>query len=388
MGGMRRVLRFLVLLYPRSWRARYGCEFEALLEDAGLRWRDLGDVVLSALAVQMRTWGVGKIVAALGLAGALAGVAGSFALPEQFVSEAVLHSEHADRTDPIGSAAFSHALQRQSLEEVIRQEDLYARELSQKPMEDVFLDMRQAIRISSPASGMINIAFNYDDRYKAQRALADLVNLVRRELPDAEIRGEASLPQNPVKPNRMMVAGYGLGVGLLVAVVLGLFLPSVRLAAALGLTGAIAVWGASLAIPDRYVSTGVVAMRTANRAVSDREVDEYIQSLTSKVLDPISLMLLIERTRIYGDGKPTDELIAKVRRDIRMERVSGSRGEFSISFEYGDPREAQRVTALLIESVMRENLQEKPAVVSLEVLEPGGLPKTTLGLVDRWRRGR
>jgi hypothetical protein len=210
---MRRVLRFLVLLYPRSWRARYGCEFEALLEDAAPRWRDLGDVVLSALAVQMRTWGFGKIVAALGLAGALVGTAGSFALPERYVSEAVLRSEHADRTDPIGSAAFSHVLRRQSLEEVIRQDDLYEDELSQKPMEDVFLDMRHAIRISSPASGMINIAFHYDDRYKAQRALSDIVNLVRRELPDAEVRNAASLPRSPVEPNRVLVAGWGFGAG-------------------------------------------------------------------------------------------------------------------------------------------------------------------------------
>jgi len=385
---MRRAVRFLVLLYPRSWRARYGRELEALLEDAGLRWRDLGDVVLSALAVQMRTWGFGKIVAALGLAGTLAGMAGSFALPEQYVSEAVLRSEHADRTDPIGSAAFSHVLRRQSLEEVIRQEDLYERELSQKPMEDVFLHMRQAIRISFPASGMINIAFNYDDRYKAQRALSDMVSLVRRELPDAEVRDGASLPENPVEPNRLLVAGYGLGAGLLVAVVLGLFLPSVRLAAALGLTGAMVVWGVSLAIPNRYVSTGVVAMRTVNGAASDREIDEYIQSLAAKILDPISLRLLIERTRVYGDGKATDELIAKLRRKIRIERVSGSRGEFSISFECGDPREAQRVAALLMSSVMIENTLNKPVAVSLEVLDPVSLPQTPLGLVDRWRRGR
>jgi hypothetical protein len=170
--------------------------------------------------------------------------------------------------------------------------------------------------------------------------------------------------------------------------VVGLFLPPVRLAVALGLTGAIVVWGVSLAIPERYVSTGVVAMRTANGAARDHEIDEYIQSLTARVLDPISLTLLIERTRVYGDGKSTDELIARLRREIRIERISGSRGEFRISFEYGDPREAQRVTALLIESVMRENAQEKRRMVCLEVLEPGGLPKTPLGLVDRWRRRR
>jgi hypothetical protein len=255
-------------------------------------------------------------------------------------------------------------------------------------MTDVVLDMRQAVRISYPSLRTIDIAFNYGDRYKAQRALSDIVSLVRRELPDAEVRDGASLPQNPVEPNRASIAGCGLGVGVLAAFVLGLFLRPVRVAAALGLTGAMVVWGVSLAIPDRYVSTGVIGMRTAKGTASDREIDEYIQRLAAKVLDPISLTLLIERTRVYGDGKPTDELIAKVRRDIRMERVSGSRGEFGISFEYGDPREAQRVAALLMSSVMVENALKKPVVASLEVLEPVSLPLTPLGLVDRWRRGR
>ncbi|HKF77803.1 MAG TPA: hypothetical protein VKF59_16805, partial [Candidatus Dormibacteraeota bacterium] len=35
----------LVALFPRSWRQRYGEEFEALLEEAGLSPRDLVDVL-------------------------------------------------------------------------------------------------------------------------------------------------------------------------------------------------------------------------------------------------------------------------------------------------------------------------------------------------------
>ena len=53
---MKRLARHLARLYPRPWRVRYGREFEALLEDANLTWRDLGDVIAEALRMRLRTW--------------------------------------------------------------------------------------------------------------------------------------------------------------------------------------------------------------------------------------------------------------------------------------------------------------------------------------------
>jgi hypothetical protein len=44
---MNRLARWLARLYPRQWRARYGPEFDALLEDVNRR--DVFGVVLSAL---------------------------------------------------------------------------------------------------------------------------------------------------------------------------------------------------------------------------------------------------------------------------------------------------------------------------------------------------
>ena len=38
----------LLRLYPRAWRARYGDEFLALVEDQGLSWRGVADVVAAA----------------------------------------------------------------------------------------------------------------------------------------------------------------------------------------------------------------------------------------------------------------------------------------------------------------------------------------------------
>jgi hypothetical protein len=44
-----RVARWLVRLYPRDWRARYGKEFEALLEDGSDDFRTIVNVLRSAL---------------------------------------------------------------------------------------------------------------------------------------------------------------------------------------------------------------------------------------------------------------------------------------------------------------------------------------------------
>jgi hypothetical protein len=52
---MKRLARWLTRLYPRPWRARYGQEFDALLEDANLTLLDVFGVVRSALEMRMKS---------------------------------------------------------------------------------------------------------------------------------------------------------------------------------------------------------------------------------------------------------------------------------------------------------------------------------------------
>jgi hypothetical protein len=59
---MKRLARLLARLYPRQWRARYGQEFDALLEDVNLTWRDVFGVALSALEMRMKSTTVPRIV--------------------------------------------------------------------------------------------------------------------------------------------------------------------------------------------------------------------------------------------------------------------------------------------------------------------------------------
>src|SRR5579859_6724442 len=87
-----RLIRFAGRLYPASWRRRYGVEFDTPLEDANRGWRDVWDVLLGALTMQLTTRTFAKIAASFGVAGALLCSGVSFiALPDQFVSSTILH---------------------------------------------------------------------------------------------------------------------------------------------------------------------------------------------------------------------------------------------------------------------------------------------------------
>ena len=50
---MRRCIRPAARLYPHVWRARYGEEFDALLEDARASPREFVDVLTGAAKMQL-----------------------------------------------------------------------------------------------------------------------------------------------------------------------------------------------------------------------------------------------------------------------------------------------------------------------------------------------
>lgn len=54
---------FLIRCYPAMWRARYGDEFEAILEERALGPFDVADILLGALDAQLRLRGRGSHIA-------------------------------------------------------------------------------------------------------------------------------------------------------------------------------------------------------------------------------------------------------------------------------------------------------------------------------------
>src|SRR5580704_2391809 len=94
---MRRALKALISLYPKTWRNRYQNEFCALLDDVPPTWRTLFNVFGGALKMQMTAWSPWKIVAAI------AAIAFSLAIPSEYVSRAIVKIGDAGRAQLVGN---------------------------------------------------------------------------------------------------------------------------------------------------------------------------------------------------------------------------------------------------------------------------------------------
>jgi uncharacterized protein involved in exopolysaccharide biosynthesis len=186
-----------------------------------------------------------KMSAAGGAAGALLATAIAFALPDRYVSTAVLMirpgtgqkvtarhvADYVRQETPV-------ILSRSHLAELIRRPalDLYRGERARHPLEQVIDQMREDIRIEWPApaplASTVSIAFTYSERTKAQAVVRSLVTKftespwtdVRNKLDfeprsaDAavlEVLDAASLPEAPVWPPRGGIIAGGLLAGLL-----------------------------------------------------------------------------------------------------------------------------------------------------------------------------
>jgi uncharacterized protein involved in exopolysaccharide biosynthesis len=259
----KNVARFLARLYPSRWRERYGDEFDALLEDASPKSRDPFDILWGAFRMQITTWTFGRITLACALIGVLAAVAISFTLPVSYRSEARIKitpeqmPESGNMTatnrliwDRVPSMA-QEILSPRVLTAIIQQHDLYPRERTRLPLDDVVENMRKHILVAllaprTPSNRLIPafaIQFDYPDARVAQQVTAALVarfieaNL-RQGMTDRDINPKfgmqlaaldsASLPTRPSGPNRATITGAGLLAGLLAGVTLAFVIRSRR----------------------------------------------------------------------------------------------------------------------------------------------------------------
>ena len=139
-----------------------------------------------------RSWIIGPM-----FAGLVISVVVAFFWPDTYVSTAVMTITpqqvsqslvHADVATQMGmrlQEMETEILSRSSLSDLIVHLDLYKKERTQKPLEDIVQDMRnKAIQVKSyepTASGTENrvqaftISFSYTDRYKAQQVVRELI---------------------------------------------------------------------------------------------------------------------------------------------------------------------------------------------------------------------
>ncbi|HWE53680.1 MAG TPA: hypothetical protein VG273_28075 [Bryobacteraceae bacterium] len=186
---MKGLARFLIRLYPATWRARYGEEFEALLEDSPAGFSSLFDLLKGAVKMQLNMPSLPKLALALGMAGLLAGLGISFLVSPRYVSKAVITLEASPGNSVSAREQFlacqNVILSRTSLSAIITDPrlDLYQPERQKMPLEEVIQNMKRNIQISVqevPPSGdgkylTFLIRFTYSDPVKTQQVVQALM---------------------------------------------------------------------------------------------------------------------------------------------------------------------------------------------------------------------
>jgi hypothetical protein len=373
---MNRLAELAAKLYPASWRARYGREFQALLDDASPGMRDAFDILREAILMHLtNAKSYARMAAVVGAAGAVAAFGLSFAMPDRYRSSAALTSmpPHEITEDLFSRSSLAELIQRPSL-------DLYRSQRAREPMVDVIEEMRRDLRIrqtQAAGSGVIEpakqwvIEFDYPNRYKARAVVRDMT----ARLESAENRrpdGPVMLLETVVGPNRLQIAGWGLLIGIFAAALAGIVSNHPRRwtlgmagfgAAGLALAGAV-----SYAIPSTYVSSALVRARPG--FALDREA----------AAGPL-LADLVRKHDLYGrDTRAAEQL----RRNLAIARVSptGAReASYTITFAHTDREKAQAVVRDAIQALNRwdrllpvPNAPDSIPRLNAQVIDPAFLP--------------
>lgn len=287
---MKRLLQWAARLYPAAWRARYGEEYQALIEQMRPGWRDVLDTGKGALLMQARTWNFLRTVGVTGLVGAIVAAVIAFRMPAEYVSSGVLKLR-AGGDASTAVALYPQAFSRAYLHKVIRERHLYSREIYWHPMEDIVERMRHNIVLtpeipSRDGQQAVRVRFSYPDAALAQRANNDL--LARLSEMQARLQGAtveatgATLPAVPVQPGRGRAILCGLVAGLLLGAIGASFWwrPAWTLrVAAVGLSVMLIAIPVSLAIPERYISNAVVR--------AEPGIAQMLQSRANLTVTPI-----------------------------------------------------------------------------------------------------
>ena len=373
---MTTLVRWAARLYPAAWRERYALEFEALLEDVGPGGRDLWDLLRGALLMHLRTVSLTflKIVARMHAGRRAGGRNLVLRASEWYVSTAVMRISLPSTQTGAGSdidrklTALRHLqalqqsiLSRSSLSSLIAGQNLYVKERSQYPLEDIVLGMRDRdLRIRPvPSAGAWTFAVEFANENPAaaqatvRAVVASLIDQnVRVSVQDGkggvnmELLDPASLPSRPVSPNRLKAIASGLGTGLVFGLVCGAAFLVIRRKERWSFRriGAFAAAGMALGltvaflIPDEYVSTAVAQSVDPDTALST----------VGQVLSEDSLATIIRQEGLFTSELARggmSQATRKMRESITVQTVqAGPAAAFTISFRYPDRWKAQQVT--------------------------------------------
>jgi hypothetical protein len=237
---MKSIVRFLARLYPASWRARYGAEFDALLEEVAPSPRQGLDVFLGAMSMQITTWNFGKIVAVSAAAGLVLASVGFLLKPAEYDSSTPMAIEASPDVAQSVLDRLPGTLTRESLAAINKRFTLYPRERDHESPDQLVARMQKAIvfQVDQPkpsdAPGVrhFSIHFKYPDPKTAMQVEGEIVsvlvanNLAMREASPGgppsrlHVLEAPSLPHKPSGPGWAQLAAVGVLAGALLGVAL------------------------------------------------------------------------------------------------------------------------------------------------------------------------
>ena len=183
---------------------------------------------------------------------------------------------------------------------------------------------------------------------------------------------------SPVEPDAQAAPGFGEYFGIL----------KKRRRLLLNIVVPIAALGALLAIalPDIYRSVALIEIdeqqsmqnMLARGSSNDQEeyADQYVQSLSTRVLSDANLRRLLEQHTLYDTGEGERELVARLRRDIDVNIVTarildprtGREREvvsaFNIGYDNPEPRRAYEGASWLVNAFLEENRRDRQRVAA------------------------
>jgi hypothetical protein len=255
---MNRLARLAIRLYPASWRARYGAELEALVQDSGSGWCAVLDLMKGALTMRVvEAFSTARSLPLMVACGLLGAVLGSFVFllaPPQLVSSTSIAIQGSETSQAVPSTVTRAAFSDQNLQGLAKRFDLYSAPQEDQPAADSLRRFRRDISVTLtepevPARteqvsigertvafsdrGAMRLSFRYPDERKAQTVTAELArliieaNLLAREADgraDASTIGQRYRVTGP--PQRLAVrefvvhpVGLGLGLGVLAGII-------------------------------------------------------------------------------------------------------------------------------------------------------------------------
>jgi hypothetical protein len=229
---VRTLLRLARRLYPPAWRARYGDELQALIEERPRGWRDIADVAREGVTMRIRYSSVPATAAMFALAAGVVAASVAWQRPDRFEAEGLLEVRAAG---PASTADYrwlvdtlQGGLSAGSLTPLITRFGLQGSVNTVPVSEGLLLQVRQNITVMPVRnSNLVRISYANADPRIAQQVTQELMVQLARFTEATPTRLEVSrlpaVPEHALNRNRVVTASAsGAGGGVLLGTMIGL----------------------------------------------------------------------------------------------------------------------------------------------------------------------